>query len=72
MKLHITQCRKKSLTMPKIKQTRRIVKHIDDFGSITTLETMRDLGVTNLHALSAVFSLTISILYYNIEFNKLI
>ncbi len=70
--------------MPKIKQTRRIVKYIDDFGSITTLEAMRDLGVTNLHArlydlkkegyviMSAVFSLTISILYYNIEINKLI
>ncbi len=27
----------------------RIVKYIDDFGSITTLEAMRDLGVTNLH-----------------------
>lgn len=36
--------------MAKIKQTRRIVKYIDDFGSITTLEAMRDLGVTNLHA----------------------
>lgn len=36
--------------MTKIKQTSRIVKYIDDFGSITTLEAMRDLGVTNLHA----------------------
>ena len=36
--------------MAKIKQTRRIVKYINDFGSITTLEAMRDLGVTNLHA----------------------
>lgn len=36
--------------MAKIKQTRRIVKYIDDFGSITTLEAMRDIGVTNLHA----------------------
>lgn len=70
MKLHITQC--------------RIVKYIDDFGSITTLEAMRDIGVTNLHAqlydlkkegyiiMSAVFSLTISILDYNTEINKLI
>lgn len=84
MKPHITKCRKKSLTIAKIKQTHRIVKHIDDFGSITTLEAMRDIGVTNLHArlydlkkegyiiTSAVFFLTISILYYNIEINKLI
>lgn len=36
--------------MAKIKQTSRIVKYIDDFGSITTLEAMRDIGVTNLHA----------------------
>ncbi len=36
--------------MAKINQTRRIVKYINDFGSITTLEAMRDLGVTNLHA----------------------
>lgn len=58
MKLHITQC--------------RIVKYINDFGSITTLEAMRDIGVTNLHALSTFFFLTISILYYNTEINKLI
>ena len=50
MKLHITQCQKKSLTIAKIKQTHRIVKYINDFGSITTLEAMRDIGVTNLHA----------------------
>ena len=72
MKLHITQCQKKSLTIAKIKQTRRIVKYINDFGSITTLEAMRDIGITNLHALNAVFFLTISILYYSIEINKLI
>jgi hypothetical protein len=31
-----------------MKQTERILKYIDDFGSITSLEAMKDLGVMRL------------------------
>lgn len=34
----------------KAKQMRRVTNYIDDFGSITRLEAMRDLGVANLTA----------------------
>ena len=31
-------------------QKKRIIKYINDFGSITSLEAMRDLGITQLGA----------------------
>jgi len=31
-------------------QKERIIKYINDFGSITSLEAMRDLGITQLGA----------------------
>lgn len=31
-------------------QKQRIIKYINDFGSITSLEAMRDLGITQLGA----------------------
>ena len=34
----------------KTKQMRRVLNYIDDFGSITRVEAMRDLGVANLTA----------------------
>lgn len=34
----------------KAKQMRRVLNYIDDFGSITRVEAMRDLGVANLTA----------------------
>lgn len=36
--------------MPKITQKQRIIKYIQDFGSITALEAMKDLGITQLGA----------------------
>lgn len=36
--------------MTKINQKQRIIKYIQDFGSITALEAMRDLGITQLGA----------------------
>lgn len=36
--------------MPKITQKQRIIKYIQDFGSITSLEAMKDLGITQLGA----------------------
>ena len=36
--------------MPKINQKQRIIKYIQDFGSITALEAMKDLGITQLGA----------------------
>lgn len=34
--------------MEKLKQTRRVIDYIERFGSITTLEAVRDLGVMRL------------------------
>lgn len=36
--------------MTKINQKQRIIKYIQDFGSITALEAMKDLGITQLGA----------------------
>lgn len=36
--------------MRKINQKQRIIKYIQDFGSITALEAMRDLGISQLGA----------------------
>lgn len=36
--------------MIKINQKQRIIKYIQDFGSITALEAMRDLGISQLGA----------------------
>lgn len=36
--------------MRKITQKQRIIKYIQDFGSITTLKAMKDLGVSQLGA----------------------
>lgn len=36
--------------MPKITQKQRIIKYIQDFGSITALEAIKDLGITQLGA----------------------
>ena len=33
-----------------MKQTERIIKYVNDFGSISTLEAFRDLGITRLSA----------------------
>lgn len=34
----------------KAKQMRRVLNYIEDFGSVTRLEAMRDLGIANLTA----------------------
>lgn len=36
--------------MKKVNQKQRIIKYIQDFGSITSLEAMKDLGITQLGA----------------------
>lgn len=36
--------------MRKINQKQRIIKYIQDFGSITALEAMKDLGISQLGA----------------------
>ena len=36
--------------MPRMTQKERIKKYLDDFGSITKLEAMRDLGIMRLEA----------------------
>ena len=36
--------------MPRMTQKDRIRKYLDDFGSITKLEAMRDLGIMRLEA----------------------
>ena len=36
--------------MPRMTQKERIRKYLDDFGSITPLEAMRDLGIMRLGA----------------------
>ena len=36
--------------MKKLNQKQRIIKYIQDFGSITSLEAMKDLGITQLGA----------------------
>lgn len=37
--------------MSKITQRERVIQHIEDFGSISSLEAFRDYGITRLSAI---------------------